>query len=340
MKENKNQREGLRLTSIEIGNLWNTYMIESLVHHMFGYFLQNVDDDDIKDRIGFCLNSSKDNLRILEYTFKKEEIPIPRGIISEDINLEGPRLFSDSFYVIYTKHLARFALSSYSLSYTQSSHEDIRKVFKGFIETLVNVDMLITELKINKGLYTMPPRVPVPKEVDFVKRKRFFAGFFGDKRSLTFHEINQLYYGALFNAIGKVLMTGFSQVAKSKEIREFFIRGKDLSSKYYKKFTSVLINDDIAVPPSYDGEVTDNTLSPFSDRFMLSHVSSLITLGMGNYGMAISTMPRRDISLMYGKIIPEVSSYAKDGTDLMIKNGWMEQPPTAPDRESLKNNNK
>ncbi|MEW9673695.1 DUF3231 family protein, partial [Ammoniphilus sp. 3BR4] len=31
----------------------------------------------------------------------------------------------------------------------------------------------------------------------------------------------------------------------------------------------------------------------------------------------------------------EVGQYAEDGVNIMIDNGWMEQPPTAPSRDEL-----
>ena len=34
-------------------------------------------------------------------------------------------------------------------------------------------------------------------------------------------------------------------------------------------------------------------------------------------------------------LIPEVSLYAEDGANIMIKHGWMEEPPQADDRNEL-----
>ncbi|GAM12495.1 hypothetical protein SAMD00020551_0630 [Mesobacillus selenatarsenatis SF-1] len=43
---------------------------------------------------------------------------------------------------------------------------------------------------------------------------------------------------------------------------------------------------------------------------------------------------------MYNRLSVEVQMYSEDGANIMIKNGWFEQPPMASDRDELirKNN--
>jgi len=56
----QNQQEN-RLTSAEIGSLWQTFFIESMVHQVFQAFLGNVDDEDTKT----ALLTYTDTLEIL-----------------------------------------------------------------------------------------------------------------------------------------------------------------------------------------------------------------------------------------------------------------------------------
>jgi hypothetical protein len=51
--------------------------------------------------------------------------------------------------------------------------------------------------------------------------------------------------------------------------------------------------------------------------------------GFGNFRMAISASPRMDLTFLYSKVLLQVGIYSKAGTNLMVKNGWLEQPPTA-----------
>lgn len=324
-----------RLTSAEIGALWNAYVSESFVHHIFVCFLKHMEDPVIKPTLINLADSTKDALCLLKSVFMKEGIPVPRGITSEDINLSAPRLFSDSFLIPLLKSMAKVSLQFFSLSYADSSRKDMRDFFRDFLDRLVMHNQQAAELMQFKGTPVPPPYIPIPNKVDFVKKQNFLAGFLVDKRPLTVFEINNIFYNAQSNALGKALLLGYIQVVESKEIKQYLIKGKDLSNRYFADLTKILLNENIAIPPSYDGEVSDSTESPFSDRMILFHSNYMSSLGLQQYGMALSNVQRHDLAAMYAKMMVEVGTYANEGEKLMIKNEWMEQPPLAPDRDDL-----
>lgn len=68
---------------------------------------------------------------------------------------------------------------------------------------------------------------------------------------------------------------------------------------------------------------------------MTFHTTMLIDSGIGNYGLSTAASPRRDLGVDYARFIIEVAQVAEDGANLMIDNGWLEQPPPSPDREDL-----
>jgi hypothetical protein len=41
---------------------------------------------------------------------------------------------------------------------------------------------------------------------------------------------------------------------------------------------------------------------------------------------------RRDLGGMYAKFLTDIGLYVEDGVNIMIEQGWMEQPPKAIDR--------
>ncbi len=57
------------LTSVEMASLWNGYLIESMVHHMFKFFLQHVDDPDIKSLVDTCHLLSKEHMEMYQSIF-------------------------------------------------------------------------------------------------------------------------------------------------------------------------------------------------------------------------------------------------------------------------------
>jgi len=132
------------------------------------------------------------------------------------------------------------------------------------------------------------------------------------------------------------VITGFSQVARSKEVSNYFKRGKDISLKQLEVFTDILHENDLPTSSFiWTSEVTDSTTAPFSDGMMMQMITTLIASGMSNYGMAMSMNARRDLSVIYTRLLAEVGQYADDGAEIIIKNGWMEQPPIALDRKDL-----
>ena len=72
-------------------------------------------------------------------------------------------------------------------------------------------------------------------------------------------QISRLFYNSQANALAKALLMGFSQVAKSKEVRENLIKGQKISKKYYKMFAGILVEGDLTIPPPFDGELLDST---------------------------------------------------------------------------------
>lgn len=322
-----------RLTSAEIGHLWSSYLFETSVHHMFSYFLTHVDDPDIEAYVEHCLQVSKKHVHRYIEIFNKENFPVPRGITSKDVNLRAPRLFSDIFYLYYIASMAKFALNGFAIAVTEVTRQDVREIFHLNLDALQKVSLMGTELLLEKGIYSRPPTISTPKSIKFVEDGHFFAGFTNDKRPLTVLEMNQLFQNIRSNALGKALIKGFMQVTDDKKICAFFEKGKVISNKYVGLLSDILLKEDCNVPSTYGSEVMDTTVSPFSDRFMLNHITHLITYGIANYGLSLAMSPRKDLALMYIKMISEVMGYASDGAKLLVKHGWMEQPPSKVDQK-------
>lgn len=303
-------------------------MFETSVHHMFSYFLVHVEDPDVKQYVEQCFHVSKKHIHKYIDIFEKENFPIPRGITSKDINLNAPRLFSDVFYLHYIDGMTKFALNGYALAVSEVTRKDVRFLFNENLDDLQEVTEIGKKILLAKGLYSRPPYISTPKAAEFVKNGHFFAGFTNKKRSLTVFEMNQLFQNVRSNALGKALLKGFIQVTKDKVLSEYFVKGKLIANKYVTVFSTILLEEDCNVPSTYGSEVLESNISPFSERLMLNHVAHLISYGVTNYGMSIAMSPRKDLVLTYMRIVGEVMNYAGDGAKLLVKYGWLEQPPT------------
>lgn len=137
------------------------------------------------------------------------------------------------------------------------------------------------------------------------------------------------------NAIGKTLIIGFAQTAKTKEVKEYFLRGKRIAQKHIDLFSDILKKEDLPAPMTWDTALTDSTIPVFSDKLMMFHVSAMIAAGIGNYGASMSGSSRRDLALRYASLKPEIGLYAEDGANIMISHSWLEEPPQTDDREQI-----
>ena len=93
-----------KLTSAEMGKLWVTYVGNTMAKCVLRYYLQHIEDQDIKKVLENALSLSESLVKNTKDIFIGEDFPLPIGFTEEDVNLEAPRLFSDEFYLYYLKY--------------------------------------------------------------------------------------------------------------------------------------------------------------------------------------------------------------------------------------------
>jgi hypothetical protein len=328
----------ITLTASELSYLWTSYLADSMSVCVLKYFLVHVDDNDIKSLTTHALELSLKHVEFIRDIFIKEKIQIPQGFTEHDVNLLVKRLFTDTFYLRYIRNMAKGGLVTYGRVLQNVYRHDIRTFYSECLIETLELDTKATTILLEKGLAIRPPVIPYPQKLEFVHQQSFILEGLGRRESLTGTEINNLFANILTNHLGASMGMAFSQVAKSKKVRKFFLRGKEVSLKHIKALSSYLEMDSLSVPMAYDQEVTDSTESPFSDKLMMFHFSLMIYAGIGNYGIAISESQRTDLVVDYSRFNMEVLKLSEDGANLMIENEWLEQPPMAANRRDLAKN--
>lgn len=329
-----------KLTSAELATLWSQYISDSMAACVLSYFLEKVEDRETKNIVAYALSLSLKHVKRLKGIFTKENFPIPHGFTQEDVFLDAPRLYSDPFILQYVKNMSVLGIASTGVAVGLSTRSDVTDFFSECVASATELNNRSKDLLLLKGLYVRPPYLPNPDHVDFVTEQSFLTGFLGERRPLTMVEITHLFINTQTNMIGKATLIGFAQVATSKEVRKIMMRGVELAKKHVEIFSSILTNENIPAPMTWDSGVTDSTHAPFSDKLMLFHTTALIAAGIGNYGSAIAASPRRDLGAHYYRLFTEVIQLCEDCMNLMIKNGWLEQTPLAPDYKALANQEK
>lgn len=317
-----------RLTSAEIGNLWSQYLWDSMAVLFLQHFARNVIDAEISTAVLYALELSQKHTGRIKEFFITGGIPIPVGFTDNDVNPNAPQLFSDSLYLHYLSYMAKNGMTVHTQALAMSTRTDIRSFYSECLDSSRELDNKTTGILLSKGLHVRPPYIPLPKEVDFVEKKSFLGSIFGSDRVLHAMEISHLFFNIQRNALGKAVLTGFSQVVQSQEIRDYFIKGIEIAHKHIEIFSYLLEKDDLPAI-ILDTEVMNSNASPFSDKIMLYHTTFIDAVSTGFYGFAMGASSRNDITVSYARLMAEALKYGGEGANIMINNGWMEEPPQA-----------
>ncbi len=333
----ENISHNVELTSAEIANLWTQYINDSLSICVLTHSIQQAKDQDIKEVFEFALSLAESHIAKITEFFNQNNFPIPKGFsIEEDVNLNAPPIFTDAFMLDYMHVMTLLGLTGYAGAVATSCREDqIDYFIKCNIETM-ELHKRIINVMLNKGLYSKPSRINTPSQVDFVDNQRYLSGWFGKKRPLNAIEISGMHFNMKKDVSKIVLELGFEQVCQTKEIQKYFERGKNICKNHLGTFNTMLTKEDMSSPKTWVSEVTSSIVPPFSEKLMLNHIVILVSAAVGYYGAGVSVSQRRDLALEYTRFMAEIGLYAEDGAELLIKYGWLEQPPLADDRENHK----
>ncbi|OAS86854.1 MULTISPECIES: DUF3231 family protein [Metabacillus] len=332
----ENINHNVELTSAEIANLWTQYMNDSLSICILYHSIDKAQDEDIKEVLKFALKIAENHIDKIKEFLKQENFPVPKGFTKEeDVNLNAPPLFTDTFMLVYMHVMTLLGLTGYAGAVGTSSRKDQIAYFIQCNKETMELYERTIDVMLNKGIYSKPPRINTPNQIDFVDHQRYLSGWFGKKRPLNAIEISGINFNMLKIIAKVVLEIGFGQACQSKEVKKYFQRGKDICEKQFSILSSTLTKDNLASPASWVSEVTNSTVPPYSDKLMLNHIVILVSSAVGYFGAGVSVSQRRDLAFEYTRLMAEVGLYAEDGAELLISNGWLEQPPLASNRENL-----
>lgn len=339
-KAKQNSSEGdvfsmavVKLTASEIGMLWTQYVQNTMTIQFLKYFSKTVEDDEIKSVVQFAEEFSSTVIEDMQGIFQEEELLVPDGFNEKDVNMEAPKLFTDAFILMFLSNMGKAGVLAYGASLSASSREDVRQLFSRCVTETTELFNRAVDVGLEKGLHVRPPQVDVPREIEYVEGKKYLSPF--NKRSLNTIEISHLFENIKTNMLGESICAAFAQTTTSNEIVAYMKKGEDISSKHIQTFSHILDKSEIHPPMASNSLITNSTSQTFSDRLIVFLMSVLSTTGQGNYSAASTASMRYDLVLNYQRLSVEVALYAKDGLDLMIKHGWLEEPPQAPDRNEL-----
>jgi hypothetical protein len=329
------EKHNIRLTAPEMSSLWTQYMFDTMSICFLKYALEHIEDTDTLEIYKTALQLSEHHVQQIELFFKGENYPIPIGFTEKDVDVKAPRLFQDPFYLYYLYIMSLQGLTGYALSVSTSIRADLRKYYITCNTETMMLFEKVLDTMLAKGLFMRPPVLTPSESADFVKHQSFLTGWFGERRPLTSMEIGDITFNMNKMHLHIALKVAFCQIAKSDKVRKYISRGVDISNKHITEFETIFREEKLNSPNSWQPYITDSTVSPFSDKFLMYQVQLSTQIAVAFYGAALSVTSRRDLALKYVMLTEEIAKYAEDGANLMIENQWLEEPPKASDRRSL-----
>ncbi|GGE35070.1 hypothetical protein GCM10011391_12230 [Pullulanibacillus camelliae] len=328
------------LTAAEVSALWLQYMGDSMAICVYAYFLKIVENNDIRSTLKFALQSSKEHINKITQFLKKANFQVPMGFTKGDVNLNAPRLFSDEFLLFYTNMMTMHGLTAYSLALTNSERRDLQDYFFECMETSKELFQGTIRLAKSQPKFSSVPTIPSPHEVNFMTSTGVLENLIGDKRPLNSSEVSNLFFNSKKTGFIRSLSLAFSQVAEHEDVRKFMSKNVKLAGKDADSFDSLLKQDHLPIPERWDNEITDSTVSPFSDKLMMFHAAFLVNAAISYYGAAIGSSLRSDMVLNYKKVSNHAMEAGALCFEIMVKHGWLENQPEVIDRDALAKDSK
>lgn len=323
------------LTAAEVSALWLQYLGDSMAICVYKYFLNIVENKEIKPILESALQLAESHVLKITKFLKSADFQVPIGFTENDVNVIAPRLFSDQFLLFYSYIMTIHGITAYSLAITNLERQDLQDYFFECTASSKELFQKIVELAKNQPKFTSVPSIPSPDMPQFMDSPGFIENLVGDKRPLNSSEISTLFFNSTKTGFVSSLSLAFSQVAVQEDVRNFMLKNVKLAGKDATSFDAILQQDHLPIPEKWDNEITDSTVSPFSDKLIMFHAGFLVNAALTYYGASIGSSFRSDIIVNYAKVFTHAMEAGAFSFNIMVKHGWFEKQPEAIDRKSL-----
>ena len=327
----------IQVTSSELGTLWMTYQSACATLMKCEFIKDRTIDKEAQNILTNYITEAQGVKDKIVNVFNNEKAVIPIGFDERDIVREAPPLFDDIFNIMILRQMMKLNYGHSAIFSAMSYMKEVHDILKLNYDIADKYYVISTNYLLGKGVLTKPPYVAMPKQVEIIEDKNYMSGFnpLSDKRSLNTIEVGFLNEAIEDNIFGMQLMIGFAQVATDKEVKKYFLEGKELAKKIISNLSNVLLQSDIQPPSTWAGKATQSTNTPFSDKLMMYTTSLISSSAIGYNALGTSFSMRSDLHVKLSLIAKDIFGYAKKGGKLMIEHKWMEEPPQMEDRNHL-----
>jgi hypothetical protein len=229
-----------RINASEYGVIWSQYVNDSMSRCVLRYLLNDAKDENTRDLLQFALELSETHLEKTKQFLTQENYPIPIGFTDEDVTLDAPSLFTDTFKIVYLQIMTIHGLTRYAGATSVCIREDVRKYFINCTSQSLELYDRVTNVALYKGILSKPPTLNNQQNIDFVRKQNYLTGWFGKRRPINAIEISGVHLNMQKTMVKMVLELGFSQVCQSKEVRVYMERARKLCKRHFHILGSIL----------------------------------------------------------------------------------------------------
>jgi hypothetical protein len=174
-----NTEHNILLTSSEMSVLWSLYMADTMGLCILKYFLEKVEDTEIRPVLKYAEEITKNQIEKVTKIFQEEKIPMPYGFTEDDVDPTVPRLYSDVFFIRYLKQQAEINLATFGAALALSTRADIRDFFSQCLSSIKELFNKASDVMASKGVLVRAPLISKPEKVEYIQKQSFLDGFFG-----------------------------------------------------------------------------------------------------------------------------------------------------------------
>jgi Protein of unknown function (DUF3231) len=318
-----------KLSSVEFGALWTTFHKKTMILRILEHLIDTAEDQEARDLMSGLYEKLQPKVEEIKTLMKNEGATVPEGFTGKDVNLNAPRLFENGFDIMFCRILKEVSMGMYVLHMTISYRQDIIELYKSLSEITQGYYEQFTAYLIKRDLLPRPNFTTMPNSITYIEDVSYMKGsnFFGGRRPISTVEFGLMYHSVEVNIFAFQLLRGFSQCATDVEARRYFAKGVNISKEILQGIEKVLLDENIKIPATSGGTITNSTIAPFSDKLMMFCIFLFGGFSLGGQGFSSTFILRDDVvakNVVYAK---DALEYTREGVKLMMDKGWLEEPP-------------
>lgn len=172
-----------------------------------------------------------------------------------------------------------------------------------------------------------PVYAPAPERAEMIEHQNFLFGWRGEQRSLILPEVDNLLFSFRGVLLAKMMFMVFEKLVKDPEVKKIVGKAKKVAAKRLETFQNLGASEGLPFQSTFENDIAGVTESPYSDRLILFKTMVLAQISVARYGNALSSVMRRDLNVLYARLIVESGTFIDDAMKVMIDKKWMDQPP-------------